>query len=169
MKSTAQVVQELSGWARNAAAKAQQLGAGVAQKVQQNVTPGLKDRVSKASDVSGVVAQGGAQLARGSVQALKTWLEQDAPIQPETALKAQEKAASLWQAGRKAGVPELAQGSVKAAQGGVRAAQGGVQAVKAWLEQDAPIQPETATKAQETATSIWQAVRSKGASAVSQT
>eukprot|EP00445_Apocalathium_hangoei_P073421 CAMPEP_0204153096 /NCGR_PEP_ID=MMETSP0361-20130328/27561_1 /ASSEMBLY_ACC=CAM_ASM_000343 /TAXON_ID=268821 /ORGANISM="Scrippsiella Hangoei, Strain SHTV-5" /LENGTH=757 /DNA_ID=CAMNT_0051108167 /DNA_START=15 /DNA_END=2286 /DNA_ORIENTATION=+ len=113
-RSAGEVVSELTGWAQTAAAKAQELGAGVARSMQQNVAPVVqhvapvvRERVAVASGSK--AAQISGSVARGGLEAVKAWLEQDAPIQPENVAKAQTTVSSLWQVVRTSGGAAVSQ------------------------------------------------------------
>jgi len=134
------VAQELSGWAQSAAAKAQEIGVGVAQSVQQTITPARTERMGQALGSA-------ASVAHGSVEAVKSRIARSVeqnitPASKEHVGQALGSAAAL--------------------------AQGSVGAVAAWLAQDAPIQPETCAAAQTKFVSLWKTVRTSGAAVVTE-
>ena len=74
MRTAKQAFQDLSGWA---APRVQELGAAAARVIEGQVAPAVNNRAGQAAGTA-------AKAARGSAQAVKEWLQQDEPINPDT-------------------------------------------------------------------------------------
>lgn len=99
-KSALQVVDDLSELAQTAAAKAQEVGALVADRatevgaemsrtIQETIAPAVYER-------AGEVSANAAAVASESAQKMQQWLEDTAPQRREAIEKAQTKLSSFW-------------------------------------------------------------------------